>query len=117
MINNVIQDKECKFSYSDLDDTLIISCREENENVKDNFVLDNFIFSLTGRGKIVGVEILNASEVFKNYNANPSILNDIKKINLIIVRKDNCVAVGIHVLSSNSKATIPVPLYVENLAK
>ena len=62
-----MDNKACKFSYSDLDDNLIISCREENENVRERFTLGNFIFNLTGRGKIVGIQILNASEVFSDY--------------------------------------------------
>ena len=45
-------EKECKLSYNEIDDSLIVSCREENENVRENFMFDNFIFSLTGKEKI-----------------------------------------------------------------
>ena len=40
-----MQEKECRFSYSDLDDSLIVSCKEENENVKERFNFGNFIIN------------------------------------------------------------------------
>lgn len=75
--------KECRFSYSNLDDSLTISCRENNENIRERFSLGSFIFNLTGRGKIVGIQIINASEILPFYNIDPEILADLEKVNLI----------------------------------
>ena len=55
-------EKKHKFSYNDIDDSLIVSNRAENEMVKDNFEIGDIIFSLTGKGKIVSIEIMDASE-------------------------------------------------------
>lgn len=102
--------KECRFSYSDIDDTLIVSCKEENENIKERFTLGNFIFSLTGRGKITGIQILNASEVLPDYNINPILLNELKETNLIVAKKDNCLAIALILIFKNQQAKIPIPL-------
>jgi len=105
-----MDNKACKFSYSDLDDSLIISCREENENVRERFTLGNFIFNLTGRGKIVGVQILNASKVFSDYNINQNFLNEIKNINLVVAQKDSCLGVALIFSFQNQQAKISIPL-------
>ena len=102
--------KKCRFSYSDLDDSLVVSCREENENVKKRFNLGNFIFNLTGRGKIVGVQVLNASEVLSDYNINPDALNELKNINLIIAQKNGCLVIALILMFKNNQAKISVPL-------
>lgn len=102
--------KRCRFSYSDLDDSLIISCKEENENVRERFNLGNFIFNLTGRGKITGVQILNASEVFSDYNINSNFLNEIKEVNLVVAQKDNCLGIALIFGFQNQQAKISVPL-------
>lgn len=102
--------KECRFSYSDLDDSLIISCREENENVKEQFSLGNFIFSLTGRGKIIGIQILNSSEVLSDYNLDPNLLSEIKKVNLIIAKKDGFLGIALILGFQNKQGKISIPL-------
>ena len=105
-----MQSKECRFSYSDLDDSLIVSCKDENENVKGRFNLGNFIFNLTGKGKIVGIQILNASEVLSDYNINPNILSDLKNINLITAQKKGCLFVALVLMFKNQEAKISIPL-------
>jgi len=102
--------KECKFSYSELDDSLIVSCREENENVKQRFSLGNFIFNLTGRGKIVGVQILNSSEVLSDYNLNPNLLNEIQEVNLLVAKKDDCLMIALIFTFQNQVGKISLPI-------
>jgi len=105
-----MDNKECRFHYSDLDDSLIVSCKEENENVKERFSLGSFIFNLTGRGKIVGIQILNASEVLPEYNINPNILNELKSINLIVAQKNECLIIALIFSFKNQEAKISIPL-------
>jgi len=107
--------KKCRFSYSDLDDSLIISCREDNENVKDRFNFGNFIFSLTGKGKIIGIQILNVSEVLPDYNINPNILNKLENINLITNINKGVLYLALVLSFLNEQARIPIPLM--NLVK
>jgi len=103
-------DKACRFSYSDLDDSLIVSCKEDNENIRNRFSLGNFIFNLTGKGKIVGIQILNASEVLPEYNIDPNVLSDLKNINLATVQKEGCLFVALVLMFKNKEARIPIPL-------
>jgi len=105
-----MESKKCRFSYNDLDDSLIVSCREQNENIKERFNLGNFIFHLTGRGKIVGVQILNASEVLFDYNLNPNILNELENIQLIIAKKDGLLGVALILTFQNQQGKISIPL-------
>jgi len=102
--------KACRFSYSDLDDSLIISCKEENENVKNRFTLGNFIFNLTGKGKIVGIQILNVSEVLPEYNISPTSLTELKCINLITAQKQGCLFMALNLGLNNQEAKISIPL-------
>lgn len=107
--------KECKFSYSDFDDSLIISCKEENENVKERFNFGNFIFSLTGRGKIIGVQVLNASEVLPDYNINPNLLFDLNNVFLITAQQNGCLFIALILMFKNQEAKISIPLMNLNL--
>lgn len=102
--------RDCRFSYTDLDDSLIISCKEDNENIRERFSLGDFIFNLTGRGKIVGIQILNSSEVLSDYNINPSLLSDLKNVNLITTQKEGCLYVALIFLFKNQEAKISIPL-------
>ena len=105
-----MENKECKFSYNEIDDSLIVSCKENNENVKERFSLGNFIFNLTGRGKIVGVQVLNASDVLTNYNLNSNILDKLNNVQLVIENKSNLLGVALILNFQNQQGKIPIPL-------
>ena len=100
--------KKCRFSYSDTDDSLIISCREPNENIKQNFLLDGIIYSLTGKGKIVGLQIRNVSNLFLETNINPDILDDLKEIEMIAIPKENGLFVGLKIITNKSELKLPL---------
>lgn len=105
-----MQNKKCRFSYSDLDDSLIVSCKEENENIKERFKFGNFIFNLTGRGKIVGIQLLDASKILPEYNINPNLLNELKEINLITAQRNECLIIALILVFKNQQAKISIPL-------
>ncbi|MEK7548975.1 MAG: hypothetical protein AAB496_00575 [Patescibacteria group bacterium] len=103
--------KECRFSYSNLDDSLIISCKEQNENVKERFNFGNFIFNLTGKGKIVGIQIMNASEVLPEYNINSDVLNELEKISLITSTNKGLLLVALVIVPKKlQEVRIPIPI-------
>ena len=110
-----MESKKCKFSYGEIDDSLIVSCKGDDENVKERFNLGNFIFSLTGRGKIVGVQILNVSDVLVDYNLDPNMLNELRNIDLIVVKKEGLLGVALILDFRNQKGKISIPLM--NLSK
>jgi|SRR3989338_2485318 len=107
--------KECRFSYNDVEDSLIISCREDNENIRENFAFDNFIIYLTGKGKIVGLQVRNASKVLSESGANSNILKDIKSVNLIVAKKENCLVMAIGIISNSQVANIPLHILLPEI--
>ncbi len=71
--------------------------------------MGNFVFSLTGRGKIVGIQVLNASEVLLDYNINSG-LNQLENVQLLIVKKEGCLVIGLILCFEDKKAKISIPL-------
>lgn len=96
-------EKKCRFSYNDIDDSIILSCREENELVKENFMFDDLIFSLTGRGKIVGIQIRNFSKMLSESGINKEIADNIKEASLIIIPKQNNLFIGMIFITNKSE--------------
>ncbi len=106
-------EKNCRFSYNELDDSLIISCKEENENVKESFMFDNFIFTLTGRSKVVGLQIRNISKVLIENNVSPEILNEMKGVTLITKQRENCLLIGLSIISQHAKVNVPIRVFMQ----
>ena len=79
------------FSYDEYSDSLIVSNRQENEKVRENFEVGDIIFSLTGKGKIVSIEIRAVSSFLESCNINPNILKNIKKVSLKIISAKNLI--------------------------
>jgi hypothetical protein len=79
------------FSYDDYSDSLIVSKKQENEIVKNNFEVGNLIFSLTGKGKIVSIEIREFSSFLESCNIDPNIANIINNIEFIVNPKKDTI--------------------------
>ena len=75
------------FSYSEMDDSLIVSNRQENEVVRNNFEAGDIIFSLTGRGKIVSIEIREFSSFLESCNIDHKIIETMNQVELKIIPK------------------------------
>lgn len=101
-------EKNCRFSYNEIDDSLILSLKEENEIVKENFMFDDLIFSLTGRGKIIGIQIRNFSRFLEESGSKVD-LNNLKDIKLNIIPKENNLFIGI-MISTKKQEEIKFPL-------
>ncbi len=99
---------ECKISYNELDDSMILSCRADNENIRKNFIVDNFIFYLTGKGKIVGIQIRDFSEVLKENDIDNFLVSNITKAYLSTIFKQNTLVIGISFIMDNKKVNIPL---------
>jgi uncharacterized protein YuzE len=104
------------YSYDEHSDSLIVSCRQENEIVKRNFEVGDIIFSLTGKGKIVGIEIRGASSFLESCNLDPEILINIESVELRVEAKRGTIFIlmrilakeGEHVLSKSIPLVVPV---------
>jgi hypothetical protein len=79
-----------RFSYDDISDSLIVSNKQENEVVRNNFEAGDIIFSLTGKGKIVCIEIRGFSSFLENCNINLNVEN-IQDIELKILPKKDTI--------------------------
>ena len=99
-----------KFHYDELYDSLIISNKEDNEIVKENFMFDDFVISMTGSGKIVGLEIRDISRFLEESGINPEILNDINDANVIVTPKRDCVFIGLAIKSSKYNMVQRIPI-------
>ena len=64
-------------------------------------MFDDLVFSLTGRGKIVGIQIRNFSKMLLESGINKEIAESIKEANLIIMPKQNNLFIGIVFLTND----------------
>ena len=76
------------FMYDENFDRLMVFNNPKNDKVKDNYLLGDFVVSLTENGEVVGLEIIGISRVFEDYDLDPRILDNIKDVQLkVIARK------------------------------
>jgi len=109
---------ENTFHYDDFSDSIIISNKQENEIVKSNFEIGDIIFSLTGKGKIVSVEIRGFSSFLEACNINPEILENLKNIQFNVVPKNKSLFLFLKIESACGQTIVlnSVPLVVPLIA-
>jgi uncharacterized protein YuzE len=102
------------FSYDEYSDSLIVSNRQENEAVKNNFEVGDIVFSLTGKGKIVAVEIKEVSSFLESCNINPSIIRCLSDVELRIIPKRETIflALTIKFLEGEMVVSKNIPMVV-----
>lgn len=86
---------ESRYHYDEEADDLIVSNKSENERVEKNFMFDDFVFSVSDEGKIVGLEIRNVSKVLREYGVNPEILERFEGVELEIVAKKDFLLISV----------------------
>ena len=103
---------EKNFSYEEITDDLIVTNRQENETVKTNFEVGDIIFSLTGKGKIVAIEIRGFSSFLESCNIDPEIIKNIQNIQLNILPKKETIFIllKIELLQENIIVSKNIPL-------
>ncbi len=80
--------KKETFMYDEDLDRLMIFNNKENEKVEDNYLFGDFVISLTKSGKVVGLEVIGISNILKDYDMDPRILDNIENVELkVIMRK------------------------------
>lgn len=94
------------FSYDIYSDSLIISNRQENEIVKKNFEVGDIVFSLTGKGKIVGIEIRGASLFFESCGLEQSVLNSLKNVAFNVIPRRGSIFLILKIESFEGEQTI-----------
>ena len=79
------------FHYDKLSDSLVVSNRQENETIRESFEVGDMIVSLTGKGKIVAIEIREVSSFLESCNVKSDVLDKLKNVELRIVPKKNMI--------------------------
>lgn len=97
-----------RIHYDEEYDNLIISRKKKNEKVRENYLFDDFVISITGNGKIVGIEIKNAKGYLEEMGVNPEILDNVEKANLIVNIKRDFIYIGF--VLSNKEISQKIPL-------
>ncbi len=104
------------FSYLWEYDNLIVSNRQENEKVRENFEVGDIVFSLTGTGKIVSIDIRSASYFLESCGITPEILKEATNIEFEVIPKRGVIflvlkiesVTGEHKISKNIPLIMPM---------
>ena len=91
----MLSNMQSKYHYDKEVDDLIISNKGSDEIVEKNFMFDNFVISVTKDGKIVGLEIMNLSNVLREYGLDLNILESFQSVELEIVPKEDFVLISV----------------------
>ncbi len=102
------------FSYDEYSDSLIVSNRQENEVVKNNFEVGDIVFSLTGKGKIVAIEIREFSSFLGSCNIDATIIKNLSDVELNILprRETIFIALNLKFLEGSVTLSKSIPLVV-----
>jgi len=95
-----------KFNYDNLNNLLYVY--KKNSSVYSNVIIGDFHLEFDKNGELAGVEILNASDILKEYDIPKKILENIEKVNLKVVTSNNSLLVFliIHSMNQEKSATI-----------
>ena len=107
-----------KFHYDSYSDSMIISNKQENEKVKQNFEIGDITFSLTGKGKIVSIEIKEFSSFLESCNLSSEILSNLKNISFAVLPKNKAIFLILKIESAKGQTILinNVPLVVPLIA-
>jgi len=87
---------------------------DKDEKFKGNIDVGELVLDVSTRGRIRGIEIMNATEFFKDFDIGKSILENLKDANFTASLNPNRIMLGILVKTENKEipAKIAVPLEV-----
>ena len=107
------------FSYDNYGDSLIVSNRRENEIIKNNFEIGDIIFSLTGKGKIVAIEIREFSSFLESCNIESSIIENMNDVELKIIPKRDTLFLVLRISFLEGRVTLSknIPLVVHLISR
>lgn len=112
--SNIIRNKKeyivrnLKNKYDNKNDLFYVY--KQDSNVYSNIVIGNFHLEIDKAGKIIGVEILNASDILKEYNIAKNFLNNTDKIELKVVNKGNLMIIFLVFNTKNQTKTATITM-------
>ncbi|MDK2908217.1 MAG: hypothetical protein PWQ87_675 [Candidatus Woesearchaeota archaeon] len=104
-------------SYDENNDILVIHKGfSSDEKFKGNIDMGELILDVSSAGRIRGIEVINATEFFKDFNVDKKNLQEIVDANFNASIKSNIILIGIFIKVKNVKqeisAKIAVPLEI-----
>jgi len=96
------------FDYDKHTDSLIISRKQEGEQVQGSAEVGNLILDFTSDGKIINVEFQGISQFLESMKINPNILNELESVNLNVQKQKG--AISLFVILKTPKIEQPLPL-------
>ena len=100
--------KNLKHNYDKINDLLYAYV--EDSNVYANVVIGDFHIEFNKEGNVIGVEIMKASDFLNEYNVTKDLLENIKKIDLKIVIRDNSLLIFLMMASLIEEKSIPITM-------
>ena len=100
--------KNLKFHYDELNDLLYIY--KDNSTVYSNVMIGEFHLEFNKTKELVGVEILKASDILKEYDIPQTILKDIHKVDLKVVVTNNSLLVFIIITSKDQQRSATITM-------
>lgn len=101
--------RDLKFNYDNLNDLLYIY--KENSSVYANVVIGDFHVEFSKEGQVVGMEILNASDLLEEYDVSKDMLENIKKVEIKIVNRDNSLLIFLMIASlTDVEKAVPITM-------
>lgn len=101
--------RDLKFNYDNLNDLFYVY--KENSSVYANVVIGDFHVEFSKEEQVVGIEILNASDLLEEYDVSKDMLENIKKVEIKIVNKDNSLLIFLMIASlADVEKAVPITM-------
>jgi uncharacterized protein YuzE len=113
-----MKNNDWTFDYDYENDSLYIYL--SNKKARESFELDNFVIDVSEKGDVVGVEILNASEMIRkiwDYNIPKDALKNIKDVGMSIAYSRDLMIIKIVLvlIMDNKRVDVKLPLSMPKL--
>ena len=110
--------KKAKVSYDEENDVLWV---HSGEKVKDSLEVDNFVIDFSHENKVVGVEILDASDIISKLSQNKiskEVLSEIKEANISFIQSKELffIVVGLLAMIGDVHREIPIQVPAPRVA-
>ena len=103
------------FFYDQKNDILAIHKGfETNEGFKGNISIGKLILDVSTKGKIKGIEILDASEFLREFDIKKGILMDINSIDFNATKTPDSIVISLVIKSKNESIPAKIAVPIEN---
>ncbi len=100
--------RNLKFSYDKRNDLLYVY--KENTSVYSNVMVGDFHVEFSRKNDLVGIEILNASDILKEYDFSRKTLENIEDVSLKVVSRNNSLLIFLIIRSMNQEKSAAITM-------